>query len=384
MKHLLLVAALLGWPLVCRAEDPKPRPSPRALAFSEDDRTLAVGALAGKGGELTLWDVATHKPVWRVEQPHPVRALAWAPDGKTLLAAVGKEVLLIDPGSGASRGPLGQHDQDISCLALTADGRTLAAGSDKGAIRLWDVGTKKATRTIPADTRRIHSLCFDPAGSRLVSASEGGAQLWDVATGKMLPVLKHNNFFIPSAVFTPDGKGVVTAGYDGRARVWDADTGRELARFSGQGGLSGALIHAGSHTLAVWGIGRSIALFDMDTRPPDAATKRRITALLAQMDDDSYVQRESASRELIALGWVAEPALRTAAKEAESAEVRIRARLVLTALQTRPRRLLEGHTSDLRAVTFSRDGKLIASAGTDGTIRLHEPSTGRELAVLGR
>jgi WD40 repeat protein len=269
-------------------------------------------------------------------------------------------------------------------VALTAEGRTLAAGTDGGAITLWDVAGRKEVRTIRGHRGRVDAVCFAPDGKRLVSAGDTEARLWDLATGKELHRWTHGGFLVRSAVFTPDGKGVLTGGWDGTARLWDARTGTVRARFRGQGGLDGVLLHPDTHTLALWSHGRTVALFDLDLRPPDAAVRRRVAALVGRLDDDSYPVRESASAALKSLGWVAEPALRKAAKGSGSAEVRIRARAVLTALESEPRRVLKGLTADLRAACFSRDGKLFAAGAADGTVRLWNPGTGRELAVLGR
>ncbi len=186
------------------------------------------------------------------------------------------------------------------------------------------------------------------------------------------------------AIFTPDGKKVLTAAWDGAARLLDAGTGVQLVRFGGLGGLDGVALHPKTYCLALWSTGRRIALFDLDLRPPGAASRQRIEALLVQLDDDDYEVRQRTSATLKSLGWVASAALGKAAKEAKSAEVRIRARGALWSLRNEPRKVLEGHTGDLRAVCFSPDGKTLASGAQDGTIRMWDPVSGSERAVLKR
>jgi WD40 repeat protein len=352
---------------------------PQSVAFAPDDRALAVGAGVGGAGELSAWDVTTRTVRWRMPLAKPVVALSWTPDGKTLLAASGSSVGLFDPQTGKQRSAIGPLPKEVSCLALTPDGKTLATGSAEGTVTLWELGTRKERRSIKAHRGRISSLSFHPEGKLLVSSDAREAALWDAGKGNN--VRRWGQQFA-SAIFTPDGKCILTAGYDGRARLWDIETWDQLGRFGGQGGLRGVLVHEGSRTLILWGFGRSIELFDLDMRSPDAAQKQRIAALIGQLDDDSYEVRQRASRELQAIGWIASSALRKEAKESRSAEVRIRARTALGALQNEALRVLRGHTGDLRAVCISKDGAILASAAADGTVRLWERPTGRQLAVL--
>jgi WD40 repeat protein len=384
VKHSAVIAVILAWPALCLPGDSAPRPIPRAIAFSPDGQTLAAGSVAGNMGAVTLWDVSTRKPRWKMAQPEPVRALAWTADGKTLIAGMGSRAVILDPATGNQRAILGRHGKWIACLSLTADGRTVATGGDDGSIKVWDVPGKKEQRTIKAHRGWVSSICLSSDGKRLLSTGDEEAQLWDLSTGKSLHRLAHSGSLVRSAVFTPDGKRMVTAGWDGKARLWDAETADPLASFGSGGGLDGVLLQPTTHVMALWGLGKTIDLFDLDLRPPNAAMKQRIAGLIEQMDQDEYAKREAASKGVRALGWVAAAALEKAAKGSPSAEVRIRARTALKALQTEPRRTLRGHTGNIRAVCFSKDGKTLASGSEDGTVRLWNLQPEGEMTVLGR
>src|SRR4051812_16815588 len=55
----------------------------------------------------------------------------------------------------------------------------------------------------------------------------------------------------------------------------------------------------------------------------------------------------------------------------------------LSAQEPKLRETLKGHTQAVKSVTFSPDGKILASASYDGTLRLWEVATGKERAALG-
>jgi WD40 repeat protein len=71
-----------------------------------------------------------------------------------------------------------------------------------------------------------------------------------------------------------------------------------------------------------------------------------------------------------------------AAAEGPSSEVRMRAREVRQAILDEPVRRLTGHTGAVGAMAFAPDGTMLATGADDGTVRLWDPRTGKELAKL--
>src|SRR5437867_3421136 len=96
---LAFALALLSSPAAW-AEDEKPRPAVHSLAFSPDGKSLAAGLVEGEKGELLLREVAKSAVKWRQPQPAGVRAVCFLPGGKTVVAAVGPSLLLVESATG--------------------------------------------------------------------------------------------------------------------------------------------------------------------------------------------------------------------------------------------------------------------------------------------
>ena len=78
------------------------------------------------------------------------------------------------------------------------------------------------------------SAAFSPDGERVVTASgDGTARIWDAESGAQLATLRGHEGCVNSAAFSPDGERVVTASDDGTARIWDADSGAQLETLRG-------------------------------------------------------------------------------------------------------------------------------------------------------
>jgi serine/threonine protein kinase/WD40 repeat protein len=175
-----------------------PRSTHRAL-FSPDGKRLACcqtdSAGRGAAGEITLRDADTGAEVLTLKQNLVASSVAFSPDSKWLVTAAGPtgdsagDILIWDLASGQVHQRLKGHDQTVTSVAYTPDGRRLASlahGRSGTEVKVWDTVTGsellalKATRRAGVLYSDIH---FTPDGHRLFLESNLTAaeryQVWD-------------------------------------------------------------------------------------------------------------------------------------------------------------------------------------------------------------
>jgi len=118
---------------------------------------------------------------------------------------------------------------ELSALAVSADGQSIATGSWAGSIRLWDAQSGRSLARWKTRSR-VLDTAFSPDGKRLVVVSSENLgifaypaiEFWDVATGRQVLALQDHTTLAMSVKFSPDGRRVATTSIDGTVRVHEA------------------------------------------------------------------------------------------------------------------------------------------------------------------
>jgi WD40 repeat protein len=336
---------------------------PESLAFSPDGAMLAsserpLGSFPGPH-VVHLWDTATGREVRRIETPHQlaVNRLAFSADGHLAAlgdsgvclweAATGKEVRRLE--APWSPGPLSHY-------TLTPDGGTLVwMESDKPSAHVLDVATGRELRWIEALPHE-QFIGFTPDGRTLVTTRDADKTTRgrDMATGAELWHLPTQGSAARMTAFSADGKVVVCAEYNGPAHVWDATTGQEMRRIplpstpeAHAAALSpdGRTLVEGVHggRLAWWDAAGGHLAHTVHAHP------WRVDRLAFSPDGKLLA---SASDGVLRL-WDGATAA--------------------------PRSPGEGHLAGIVGLAVAPDGKTVATAGLDETLRLWDAATGQEL-----
>ncbi len=213
-------------------------PAPNRLMLTPDARGLVVLRHEEDDWGFDLHDLATGKPRalsrWPYtaaqrdgDYPRDMGGFAFTPSGRELIVAHDNTAIALDLATGKERGRLGGYASDITAVAVSADGRTIATADMFGLVRLWDAKTLRAINDAPGHRAKVLHARLSPDGKRLLTwAVDHTIRLWDIASGKELRAFTGATEDSPP-LFSPDGTAVVYYTKD-KLLARDLQTGLEV------------------------------------------------------------------------------------------------------------------------------------------------------------
>jgi WD40 repeat protein len=279
----------------------------------------------------------------RPEESYPLAAASYAHavsrDGRTLAAGNGATIRLWHDGA-SDFVEIGSESGGVLALAFSPDGRTLVSAGKSRVIRIWEALSGKERKSFGGHPGWVRALAYSPDGKTIASGgTDGSVRHWDALTGREIVEFTGHRGAVAAIAVTPDGSQLVSGGADSSVLVWDVAGAPRLPRAEPvtyrEHELEDYWLRLGGDgpdvLLAIQHLVRSpaqtVPLLKARVRPIDAG---RIAGLLKDLDSDHFETRERASDELANLGAQAERTLRVALKEKKvSAEMRRRANELL-------------------------------------------------------
>ena len=335
-----------------------------SAAFSPDGQRIVT---ASDDNTVPIWDAQMGERIVTLSG----RTAVYSPDGRSIVTSDGDTARIWNADNGKLAMVLRGHRSRVTGAVFSPDGRSVLTASDDKTARLWSAGTETNTQmaVLVAHTGSAGRAVFSPDGRRALTASDDNSvRLWDAEAGRQIAtftragsgmaafspdgrlvaipdnntvvvrdantgeredrIFQGHSAAVQSVAFSADGRRIVTASDDRTARVWDLQTGGQIAALT-------------EHTAPV----RSAVFSPDGLRVVSTQTPQRSGNVTIVTSNDS-----------VALLW-----------DALSGRVILR---------------FEGDMVQLYDATFSPDGKRIVTASGDNTARIWDAATGKPIAVL--
>jgi WD40 repeat protein/serine/threonine protein kinase len=384
-----------------------------AVAVSPDGRSVASTSLVIDAGEVRLreirvWERATGKQIHRLLAHRGPAHLGFHPDGKLLFSAgEDKSLRAWDVASGTEVRNVDMTAVAV-CLAVSPDGRLLATGNADNTVRIWDAADFQELRTLRGHTGLVHAVAFGPDGRLVTGSFDGTVRVWDATTGREVHTLRGHAGPVFGAAFSRDGTLVASCGLDGTARVWDARTGGHRQTMTDDIGTIGVAFSPDGRRLATSSLAKVIRVWDLQANQ-EALTLRGHTDVVWGVtfspDGDQLLSCSFDGTVRVwdgtPLGSAPDPGQRTLRGHTGTVlDVTFRpgpnpsGRAVLaSASQDQTVRFwdpatgdesgtLHGHAAPVESVSYSRDGRRVATTDFAGTVKVWDADTGKELRTF--
>jgi WD40 repeat protein/tRNA A-37 threonylcarbamoyl transferase component Bud32 len=375
-----------------------PQPG-RALALSPDDQTLAI---AGPSQNITLWSTANGALLRTLETEHPVWSMAFSPVNQQFASAGwASEALVWDLAGTNAPVKLTGHAGNVWSVVYSPNGSNIVTTGSDQTVRFWDAATFQPKNILRGHGNEVWCAAFSPDGKTLATGGKDQTvRLWATSRSAVRDRVPNRDKTQPW--FSPDGSRLATldpVGDELRSHLWnvaDRTPGIELppenvTGFSADGNQVVSWEDSQS-ALKFWSLpGRSATFVKLEGVQPSLDFEKSGFSpggeTFFAIDDNGRARLwETANGKLIASLAVPRPPIRSASlgPNGHRLAISLEREDIARIYETKTGREIDlaGHRDFIVGMDFSPDEEQVATASVDGTIKLWDAATGREIATL--
>lgn len=199
---------------------------------------VAVSFAAGLSGSTAYAERAD------INAPH-ITTLALSDDGRYLAAASSRGWLTLwDLVSGKPDRSFKAHDDDIYVLRFVVGSKLLLSGSDDYTAKIWSVPGLKNMRTIETAGKVTGGDVSKDGQVLVLGVWDGTIQKWNVTSGALVKSVQGHFFGRVKVNIAPSGTQIISGGSDQMIHVRDLDS--LTIAYSLKSGVQGNKAHLGS------------------------------------------------------------------------------------------------------------------------------------------
>jgi WD40 repeat protein len=192
------------------------------VKFSPNANLLVSGSV---DSTAKIWNRENGKIILNIKQPNGITSINFSPDGNYLASAsYDSKVRLWKFPEGLLVKEFHGHTGTVWSLSFSPDGKTIASCGEDSTIKLWDVESGQIVRTLQGHTRNVWDVKFSPNGNSLASCGfDKTIRIWNLRDGKLLHILNKHTEAVVAIAFSSDGQKLVSTSDDKTIKLWNTN-----------------------------------------------------------------------------------------------------------------------------------------------------------------
>jgi WD40 repeat protein len=257
------------------------------------------------------------------------------------------------------------HTLLVESVLFSPDGRTLASCGWDCAVRLWDL-TRQAAEpdyqpmVLPHDSVRL-AMAFSPDGNLLAATGAESVAVWHCKRTATRPLLEQRSATYRAVAFSPDSRMLALAGDDRVVRLLEIPSGRILAALVGHEDIVRNAIFSrdGRRLITSTQFGEILVW--------DPASRVKVGTIRARGSEMMQTATLSPDGQTLAISGLSFSPREVLLLDSETGVVKQR---------------LAGHAKGINSISYTADGRVLATGGVDQCIKLWDVESGRELSTI--